>query len=504
VRDAVRYLEQAEAIEGNITMSLRVFARAVCSSSSMPSSLLRVSSSHLFSTSSATQQPSSSQLRRRRRRGSKATDNNYDNQSNNKLIPDDPSISSSIDTSSTLFSPKDSKGNLLNSQEYLQLASLSPWVPCPDMVIKRVFEIANANTNDKHVDLGCGDGRLNFAAISTFGLKNSLGIDIDVNILEKCYERLGKRYVPGRFGTTSSSIGHNDQESISSEADKLDFVQADLIRVIERQKTKYKEQLLSFQGNTLSISKKGEVEKVEDWSKEDEITQQISQSTIITMYFVDEALQQIQPYLASVVGGRTDVCVITIGYEMKGWEPSWVERVLGLTIFKYDMINVANDPVEWSTTVVGNTKEYEVKKDDNSSDQPHLDTYTDVDEPPELSAYLQQKREQDIEELNNGLRIHHDEALNDFTQSKTLQQAQSSVTTDSSSMLYEGTDYEEDDDWDFDEDENPEELLKQAQQIMAEQRSGGRPKGMRAGLDENEKSKKKSTEAKKKPVWKKP
>ena len=113
----------------------------------MPSSLLRVSSSHLFSTSSAvstTQQPSSS-LRRRRRRGSKATDNTYDNQSNNTLIPDDPSISSSIDTSSTLFSPKDSKGNLLNSQEYLQLASLSPWVPCPDMVIKRVFEIANAN-----------------------------------------------------------------------------------------------------------------------------------------------------------------------------------------------------------------------------------------------------------------------------------------------------------------------------------------------------------------------
>ena len=102
------------------------------------------------------------------------------------------------------------------------------------------------------------------------------------------------------------------------------------------------------------------------------------------------------------------------------------------------------------------------------------------------------------------MRIHHDKALNDFTQSKTLQQAQSSVTTDSSSLLYEGTDDDEDDDWDFDEDENPEELLKQAQQIMAEQRSGGRPKGMRAGLDENEKSKKKSTEAKKKPVWKKP
>ena len=461
----------------------------------MPSSLLRVSSSHLFSTSSSAssiqQKPSVSQLRRRRRRGSKATDNNNNNQSNNTLIPDDPSISS-ID--STLFSPKDSKGNLLNSQEYLQLASLSPWVPCPDMVIKRVFEIANANTNDKHVDLGCGDGRLNFAAISTFQLKNSLGIDIDVNILEKCYERLGKRYVPSRFGR--SSIGNNEEENTSSEADKLDFVQADLIRVIERQKTKYKEEL-SSQEDTLSTSKKDD-EEGEDWSKEDNITQQISQSTIITMYFVDEALQQIQPYLASVVGGRTDVCVITIGYEMKGWEPAWVERVLGLTIFKYDMINVANDPVEWSTTAVGNTEEYEVTKKDDNSD--HLDTYTDVDESPELSAYLQNKREQDIEELNNGLRIHHDDALNDFTQSRSLQQAQSSVTADSSSILYDGTDDEEDDDWDFDEDENPEELLKEAQQKMLEQRSGGRPKGMRAGLDKTEETKKKS----KKAVWKKP
>ena len=480
---------------------LRVFARAICrSSSSMPSSLLRVSSSHLFSTSpsvSSIQQQPSSSLRRRRRRGSKATDNNNDNQSNNKLIPDDPSISS-IDSSSTVFSPKDSKGNLLNSQEYLQLASLSPWVPCPDMVIKRVFEIANANTNDKHVDLGCGDGRLNFAAISTFKLRNSLGIDIDVNILEKCYERLGKRYVPSRFGR--SSIGNNEEENTSSEADKLDFVQADLMRVIERQKTKYKE-LLSSREDTLSTSKKDD-EEGEDWSKEDNITQQISQSTIITMYFVDEALQQIQPYLASVVGGRTDVCVITIGYEMKGWEPAWVERVLGLTIFKYDMINVANDPVEWSTTAVGNTEEYEVTKKDDNSDhqQAHLDTYTDVDESPELAAYLQKKRQQDIEELDNGLRIHHDDALNDFTQSRSLQQAQSSVTADSSSILYEGTDDEEDDDWDFDEDENPEELLKEAQQKMLEQRSGGRPKGMRAGLDETEKTKKKS----KKAVWKKP
>jgi len=330
-------------------MSSRLFARAVhaLQSSHQPqqrstliarSRSLSTPSASVRSTETITDQP----LRRRRRRGSSTA--SLDNNITNQHIPDDVStinnnnISSS--SSSTPFTPKDTNGNLLDAQEYLSLASLSPWVPCPDMVIKRIFEVAEAVPSDIHADLGCGDGRVNFGAVDgACKVHKSWGVDIDHNILNKCYERLGRRYVP----TTTSG-----------QADKLEFLQADLIRVIDRQKEKYQQQFTTISPtaeNTYDNVEEKEEEKV-DWSKEDDITQRLLQSTIVTLYFVDEALKQIQPYLESTLGGKDNVRVITVGYEIKGWEATWVERVLGLTIFKYDMRNVTNEPVQWKVVTL--------------------------------------------------------------------------------------------------------------------------------------------------------
>ncbi len=64
------------------------------------------------------------------------------------------------------------------------------------------------------------------------------------------------------------------------------------------------------------------------------------------MYFVDDALRQLKLFLASALGGRDGVRVVTVGYEMKGWDAAWVERVLGLTIFNYDMKDVSDNPPE--------------------------------------------------------------------------------------------------------------------------------------------------------------
>ncbi len=382
------------------------------------------------------------------------------------------------------FAPKDSNGNLLTSQEYLKLASLSPWVPCPDIVIKRVLEIANASNSDIHGDLGCGDGRLNFAAVSgPFHLSKSWGVDIDTNILEKCRERLGKRFVP-RSGDVTSRIS-----KLKSEAERLEFHQADLIRVIERQKQKYQSQLASSD-KASTISK-------DDWSKEDNITDKISSSTIITMYFVDDALKQMKPYLESTVGGKTNVRVVTIGYEMQGWDATWVERVLGLTIFKYDMGNVSNEPVEWK---VG--ENYEGDGIESRATLPNQQQ-RDLDCDTELSQlYLQQKRAQDIEELNAGLRIHHDEKLNEFAQARS-----SSIKTAAQQDQQLGTatineDWEnEDGGWDFDEMEDPEELMREAHKMMMDNARKLRGRGMMAGLDGGVSG---QEGGRPKPVWKKP
>jgi hypothetical protein len=61
--------------------------------------------------------------------------------------------------------------------------------------------------------------------------------------------------------------------------------------------------------------------------------------SILTMYFVEDALEKIKPLIEThLVGHKCKV--ITIGYAMKGWEPRWAEVVLGLTVYMYDMQNV--------------------------------------------------------------------------------------------------------------------------------------------------------------------
>jgi len=401
------------------------------------------------------------------------------------------------------FAPKDSDGNLLNSQEYLQLASLSPWVPCPDIVIKRVLEIANASSSDIHGDLGCGDGRLNFAAISgPFHVSKSWGVDVDKNILEKCHERLGKRFVP-RSGD-ANIIGSRSE---NSDAERLEFHQADLIRVIERQKQNYQSQQTQQQeAITPTFSDAPSQGEGEDWSKEDAISSKISTSTIITMYFVNDALKQIKPYLESTLGGNPNVRVITIGYEMHGWDATWVERVLGLTIFKYDMGNVSNAPLEWK---VGESNENDGSAGEGR-DQPMLPNDLQHDDgDTELSQfYLQQKRAQDIEELNAGLRIHHDEKLNEFAQARSS----SLKTTTQHEQVGAATLTEEwenvDGGWDFDETEDPDELMREAHKAMMENARNLRGKGMMAGLDGEIKQHQRQEEGKKvgrpKPIWKKP
>ena len=488
-------------------------------------------SSSLSSSSAASSGDSAQPLRRRKRRGG-GKDNDQLITGGQSFVPDDPSTTTILDGIGGAFTPKDSRGNLLDAQEYLALASLSPWVPCPDMVIKRVLEIADASSSDVHVDLGCGDGRFNFAAVGgSFNVGQSWGVDVDDNILQKCHERLGRRYVPSGFNNNdvNNISGGNDSEDVvakkkmSSEADKLEFIQADLIKVIERQKQKYQQQLKKQSTNTSVV-----VEEETDWSKEDEITNKLTKSTVITMYFVNDALKQIQPYLESTLGGKHNVRVITVGYEMYGWEPTWVERVLGLTIFKYDMANVTSVPVGWKVDEEGGDEENDTlmmktmggtENNNNGIIQQHtalsssLDAeYTDVDESPALASYLQRKREQDMDELNSGLRIHHDEALNDFAQSKSMRLSQDVVQHGSVNNNEIIEDWElEEGGWDFDETEDPEELMKEAQRVMAEARMGSRGKGMKAGLDVVDKKvgegggkKKKVEGSRAKVVWKRP
>ena len=71
------------------------------------------------------------------------------------------------------------------SEDYIKKVSMSPWVPSPDPVARKMLELAKAGPDDIHVDLGSGDGRVNFMAMDApFEVSRSIGIDVDPEIVQ--------------------------------------------------------------------------------------------------------------------------------------------------------------------------------------------------------------------------------------------------------------------------------------------------------------------------------
>jgi hypothetical protein len=209
----------------------------------------------------------------------------------NEMIDQTSSLNQHTNTSVNTFTAKDKDGNELSMDEYLQFASLSPWVPCPDPVALRALDISKAGPNDVHYELGSGDGRLNFHAIdSSYGVKKSVGIDIDPSLIHQSNTR---------------------KMRIHPAPENLEFICADLMDVEENHGA----------------------EAIQLWE------QIQSECTVMTMYFVEDALTKIKPLLEKYLIG-SNCKVVTIGYEMRGWEPAWAESILGLTIHMYDMRNL--------------------------------------------------------------------------------------------------------------------------------------------------------------------
>lgn len=197
-------------------------------------------------------------------------------------------ITDMLETAATgLFVPRNDKGEEVTMGEYLQFATLSPWVPCPDAVARRALDIGGASADDIHYELGSGDGRVNFFAIDLYNVRKSVGVDIDPMLIQQSNERIMKR--------------HPAPENIR-------FIRADL----------------SEENNAATAA----------------IWEQIGEEcTILTMYFVEDALEKLKPLLEKHLLSK-QCKILTIGYAIDGWEPKWAENVLGLTIHMYDMKNL--------------------------------------------------------------------------------------------------------------------------------------------------------------------
>jgi 16S rRNA A1518/A1519 N6-dimethyltransferase RsmA/KsgA/DIM1 with predicted DNA glycosylase/AP lyase activity len=75
---------------------------------------------------------------------------------------------------------------------------LAPFVPSPLDVIQKMLEIAHITSNDIVIDLGCGDGRILFAAVTEYHAKQAIGYEIQDHL----YQRLTRKITQKRLDTS--------------------------------------------------------------------------------------------------------------------------------------------------------------------------------------------------------------------------------------------------------------------------------------------------------------
>jgi hypothetical protein len=62
---------------------------------------------------------------------------------------------------------------------------LAPFVPSPTDVVHKMLEMAQITPQDVIVDLGCGDGRILFTAVTEYHAKQAIGYEIQDHLVQQ-------------------------------------------------------------------------------------------------------------------------------------------------------------------------------------------------------------------------------------------------------------------------------------------------------------------------------
>ena len=288
------------------------------------------------SLSTRRQFPSSSytRLRRKRPKFEKCTNpilghGLVDNVSNSGGNDGKDATSSSTSLSLSSSHPFQYTGETL--QEYNKMASLSPWTPVPDSVARKIFDNASIIPNDDdddggassgevHVELGCGDGRVNFHAVLSYNVSQSIGIDVDPNIIQVAQDRLSKIHPKPNLQFYVSDL--LDPESIAWKKHEPEHDDTSN----DRNETGENSANNNYNSDGKDVGKGGLVSK----------------ATILTMYFEKSGLERIRPYIENALIGK-HCKIFTCGYPMPGWNSKFVETVLDMPIYFYDWGNFEDE-----------------------------------------------------------------------------------------------------------------------------------------------------------------
>jgi len=76
--------------------------------------------------------------------------------------------------------------------------SLAPFVPTGFDIVNRMLRLAHVGEEDTVVDLGCGDGRILFTAVTSFGVKKAVGYEIRRDLYEEANREVQRRGLVGK------------------------------------------------------------------------------------------------------------------------------------------------------------------------------------------------------------------------------------------------------------------------------------------------------------------
>ncbi len=85
------------------------------------------------------------------------------------------------------------------------MPSFISWVPTPFDDIDNFFKLARVTQTDVVYDLGCGDGRLLFAALD-MGAGRAVGVDLDPDQLEKARKTAREKTVEDRVAFIQADV----------------------------------------------------------------------------------------------------------------------------------------------------------------------------------------------------------------------------------------------------------------------------------------------------------
>ncbi len=68
--------------------------------------------------------------------------------------------------------------------------SLAPYVPSSEDVVTRMLEVAHVTRDDVVFDLGCGDGRILFAAVKNFHAKQAVGYELQDDLYDGIVDKI--------------------------------------------------------------------------------------------------------------------------------------------------------------------------------------------------------------------------------------------------------------------------------------------------------------------------